>query len=99
MREQGFDKEPFIEWHVDDDADGGRTIEIDRLRGDAFEEIAAESVAADGRDLDVLRQRLRKGRDWGECNPSDSGKQRCRVSRSMKLPARDLHSSLYFNVL
>ena len=88
-----------MERHVDDEADSRRTIEIDRLRGDAFEEIAAESVASDRRHLDVLRQRLRKGRNWGERNPSDNGKQRCRVSRTMKVPVRDLHSWLYFNVL
>jgi hypothetical protein len=88
-----------MERHVDDNADSGRTIEIDRLRGDAFEEIAAEPIATDWRHLDVLRQRLRKSRDWGERNPSDNGKQRCRVSRCMKVPVWNLHSLLYFNVL
>jgi hypothetical protein len=51
---QSFHLEAVPERDVDDRANRGRTIGIDRLPGDELEEFTAEAVPAKWRDLDAL---------------------------------------------
>ena len=52
--EQGLDKEPVVEWNVDDDSNRGCAVEIDLLSSDLLEEVAAEAVTANRADLNGL---------------------------------------------
>ena len=62
VAEQAFDLKAVrsLERDVDDGAERHRAVEIHRLIGDQLEEVTAEPVAAEGRDLHALRVRRRR---------------------------------------
>ena len=59
MREQSLDLEVVVvvESNVEDDASRRRAIEVEPLRRIEVDKAAAEAIAVERRDLDVLRER------------------------------------------
>ncbi len=58
--EEPLEPQSVVHRHVDDATDGGGAIEIDGLTGDPLEEVAAETVPDEGRNLDRLRRGARR---------------------------------------
>src|SRR4030095_7096503 len=54
VSEQRLDLQTVSERDIDDGADCGRAVGIDRLTGDQLEEITPEAIPAKWRDLDAL---------------------------------------------
>ena len=90
VAEEALDLEAIrpMERDVDDGAERRRAVEIDGLLGDELEELTAEPVAAERRDLDGLRARRRRSAERaGQDRDHRDERRPARCAHGPALPA------------